>query len=162
MSNSMHIALISDAFPPLRSSGAIQILDLSLEFLKQGHQLTVVLPSAEIDCTWLIEDWSGIQTLRIKAPKTKDVGYFQRTIGEFLMPFVMLRNLRTSPVAKLCWDGIVWYSPTIFWGPLVKSLKKSSSCRSYLIVRDIFPEWAVDIGLIRRGFPYFFFQKTRK
>ena len=158
MSNSKRIALISDSFPPMRSSGAIQILDLSLEFLKQGHQPTVVLPSAEIDCTWLIENWSGVQTLRIKAPKTKDVGYFQRTIGEFLMPFVMLRNLRKSPVAKLCWDGIVWYSPTIFWGPLVKSLKKSSSCRSYLIVRDIFPEWAVNIGLMRKGLPYFFFK----
>ncbi|MDC0188383.1 glycosyltransferase family 4 protein [bacterium] len=158
MSNSKRIALISDAFPPMRSSGAIQILDLSLEFIKQGHQPTVVLPSSEIDCTWIFENWSGVQTLRIKAPKTKDVGYFQRTIGEFLMPFVMLRNLRKSPVAKMCWDGIVWYSPTIFWGPLVKSLKKSSSCRGYLIVRDIFPEWAVDIGLMRRGLPYLFFK----
>ena len=158
----MRIALICDAFPPLQSSGAIQMQDLSLEFLTQGHIPIVLIPSPDLDCAWLVGDWNGVQTLRIKSPKTKDIGYFQRTIGEFLMPFVMLRNLKNSPISKLNLDGIVWYSPTIFWGPLVKSLKKSSSCQSYLIVRDIFPEWAVDIGLIRRSFPYYFFKLIEK
>ena len=158
MGNSMRIALIGDAFPPLRTSGAVQMRDLSLEFVKQGHQPTVMLPSPELDYAWHIEDWNGGQTLRLKAPKTKDTGYIRRTIGEFLMPFAMLRNLRSSPVAEQRWDGIVWYSPTIFWGPLVKSLKQSSACRGYLIIRDIFPEWAVNIGLMGRGLPYRFFK----
>jgi hypothetical protein len=30
----------------------------------------------------------------------------------------------------------------------------ASACRSYLIIRDIFPEWAVDMGLLGRGLPY--------
>ena len=82
MGNSMRIALIGDAFPPLRTSGAVQMRDLSLEFVKQGHQPTVVLPSPELDCAWSIEDWNGGQILRLKAPKTKDIGYLRRTISE--------------------------------------------------------------------------------
>ena len=154
----MQIALIVDAFPPMRSSGAVQMRDLYIEFVNQGFHPTVIVPSPELNCSWQIEQWNGGQILRLKAPKTKDVGYVRRTISEFLMPFAMLRNLRGSSLLQQRWDGIVWYSPTIFWGPLVKSLKQSSACRSYLIIRDIFPEWAVDIGIMKRGLTYRFFK----
>ena len=154
----MQIALIVDAFPPMRSSGAVQMRDLYVEFVNQGFHPTVIVPSPKLNCSWQIEQWNGGQILRLKAPKTKDVGYVRRTISEFLMPFAMLRNLRGSSLLQQRWDGIVWYSPTIFWGPLVKSLKQSSACRSYLIIRDIFPEWAVDIGIMKRGLTYRFFK----
>lgn len=154
----MRIALIADAFPPLRTSGAVQLRDLSLEMVRQGHEPTVMIPASDIDQPWLLEDMDGVQVLRLKAPRTKDIGYVQRTIGEFLLPFMMLRNLRKSPLANVRWDGVVWYSPTIFLGPIANALKKANACRSYLIVRDIFPEWAVDMGLLGRGLPYRFFK----
>lgn len=154
----MRIALIADAFPPLRSSGAVQLRDLSLEFVQQGHQLTVMIPSSNTCQPWILEDMAGVQVLRLKAPRTKDTNYMRRTIGELLMPFVMRHNLRKSPFADVKWDGVVWYSPTIFLGPLARALKKTSKCQSYLIIRDIFPEWAVDMGLLGRGLPYRFFK----
>jgi len=154
----MNIALIADTFPPLRTSGAVQLRDLSQEFVKQGHSLTVMLPTAGMSEPWALETIDGVQVLRLKAPKTKDIGYVQRTLGELVMPFAMLRNLRKSPLAGTSWDGVVWYAPSIFFGPIVSSLKKASGCRSYLIIRDIFPEWAVDMGLMGRGVPYRFFK----
>jgi len=158
----MRIALIADVFPPLRSSGAVQLRDLSLELVRQGHQPTVMIPASDIDQPWLLEDMNGVQVLRLKAPKTKDIGYVRRTINEFLMPFAMLRSLRQSPFSEVRWDGVVWYSPTIFLGPIANALKKASACRSYLIIRDIFPEWAVDMGLLGRGLPYRFFKTIER
>jgi glycosyltransferase involved in cell wall biosynthesis len=154
----MRIALIADTFPPLRSSGAVQLRDLSQEFVRQGHTLTVMLPSTGLSTPWLIEDFNGVQVLRLRAPKTKDINYVRRTINEFLMPFAMLHNLIKSPLAKQRWDGVVWYAPSIFFGPLANALKKISDCKAYLIIRDIFPEWAADMGLMRRGLPYRFFK----
>lgn len=154
----MRMVLIADTFPPLRTSGAVQLRDLSREFVRQGHELTVLLPSADMDQAWQISVVDEVRVVRLKAPKTKEVGYARRTIGEFLMPFFMRRNLYKSPVGNECWDGVVWYSPSIFFGPLVSSLKKTSKCKSYLILRDIFPEWAVDMGLMGRGLPYLFFK----
>lgn len=78
------------------------------------------------------------------------------------MPFVMLRNFRKSPLSNLRWDGVVWYSPTIFLGPLANALKKVAGCRSYLILRDIFPDWAVDMDLMNRGLPYQFFKAVER
>lgn len=158
----MRIALIADTFPPLRTSGAVQLRDLSREFAQQGHELTVVLPAATLDQPWQLEDNDGVQVLRLRAPKTKDINYVQRTIAEFLMPFAMRINLRRSPLANEKWDGVVWYAPSIFHGPLANSLKKSSACKGYLIIRDIFPEWAVDMGLMGRGLPYRFFDAVAR
>ena len=159
----MRIALIADTFPPLRSSGAVQIRDLSCEFARQGHSLCVLLPAPDQREPWKLDESDGAQVLRLKAPRTKDIGYVRRTLGELAMPFAMLRNLRRSPLANERWDGVVWYSPSIFHGPLVSSLKKSSACKSYLIIRDIFPEWAVDVGLMGRGgLPYRIFDAVAR
>ena len=154
----MRIALIADTFPPLRTSGAVQLRDLSREFVRQGHSLTVMLPTAGLKTSWLLEDFDGVQVLRLRAPQTKDINYVSRTINEFLMPFAMLRNLRKGPLVKENWDGVVWYAPSIFLGPIANALKKTSNCKGYLIIRDIFPEWAADMGLMGRGLPYRFFK----
>jgi glycosyltransferase involved in cell wall biosynthesis len=153
----MRIALIADTFSPLRNSGAVQLRDLSREFARQGHVLTVLLPSPEQQESWIFEQMDGVQVLRLKAPRTKDIGYVRRTLAEFLMPFFMIRQFRKSPLLSERWDGVIWYSPSIFHGPLASALKKSSGCKGYLIIRDIFPEWAVDMGLMGRGLPYKFF-----
>jgi glycosyltransferase involved in cell wall biosynthesis len=154
----MRIVLVADTFPPLRTSGAVQLRDLSREFVRQGHALTVLLPAANLHTAYSIENIDGIEVIRLRAPKTKDINYVSRTINEFLMPFMMRRNLRNSPIADKRWDGVVWYSPSIFFGPLAKSLKTMSRCNAYLIIRDIFPEWAVDLGLMGNGLPYHFFR----
>jgi hypothetical protein len=56
-------------------------------------------------------------------------------------------------------DLIAFYSPTIFFGPLVRRLKELWNCRSYMILRDIFPQWAVDAGALRKGPSYLFFKR---
>lgn len=158
----MRIAVIADVFPPVRTSAAVQLRDLAREFARQGHQPVVLVPDAGLDRPWAEEERDGVQVIRLKALATKDMGYVRRTVNEFLMPFFMRRNLRSSPHGEVRWDGVVWYSPTIFLGPLARALKRASGCRAYLIVRDIFPEWAVDMGLMGRGLPYRFFKQVEK
>jgi len=154
----MRLVLIADAFPPMRSSAAAQLWDLSTEMVRQGHRLTVLVPSPGLDRAWGIEEMDGIQVVRLNAPRTKDIGYLRRTVSELMLSFVMAWNLRKIPLAAEQWDGVIWYSPTIFLGPLARFLKRRGACRGYLIVRDIFPEWAVDLGLLKRGAVYRFFK----
>lgn len=158
----MKIALIADTFPPLRNSGAVQLRDLSREFSAQGHQLTVILPSWDIKEDYLFEEIDGFQVLRLKSQKTKDVNYARRTFSEFLMPFFMKSKFKKTHLHDEKWDGIIWYAPSIFHGPFVNYLKKSSNCKGYLIIRDIFPEWAVDMGLMERGLIYRFFNAVAR
>lgn len=158
----MKLVLITDAFPPMRTSAAVQLRDLTREFVRKGHQVTVLLPANDLEESWDLIEHEGVRILRLAAPKTKDVGYVRRTIGEWLMPYAMKHSLQKSPVASELWDGVVWYSPSIFHGPLVRALKTKSGCKSYLVIRDIFPEWALDLGLMRPGLACSFFTRIAR
>jgi glycosyltransferase involved in cell wall biosynthesis len=158
----VRIALIADAYPPLRTSGAVQVRDLAHELASQGHEVTVLVPAAMRGAPWAIHRVGDVQVLSVGALTTKDVGYVRRTIAEALLPFRMLRGLRRSPLGSVQWQAAIWYSPSIFLGLLVGALKRTTRCRSYLILRDIFPEWAVDMGLLRRGLAYHFFKLVER
>ena len=146
----MRLALIADVFPPLRSSGAVQLRDLSREIARQGHDLTVLIPAPEQRERWRIEQIDGVTVVRLRAPKTKDRNYAFRAMAELAMPYAMRHAFRASPLGGTRFEGVIWYSPTIFLGPIVRWAKRRSNCRSYLIIRDIFPQWAADMGIMSR------------
>jgi glycosyltransferase involved in cell wall biosynthesis len=152
------IALISVHYPPQRSSCAVQMNDLAQEFLLLGHVPIVIVPTEGLGKGCKSEIVDGVQVFRISVFKTLDVGNIRRAINEILLPFIMLYRIRGSnfPVKEL--NAIVWYSPTIFFGPLVRMLKNSSNCPAYLILRDMFPEWALDLGILRKGPIYYLFK----
>lgn len=132
--------------------------DLAFEMCRAGHWTVVIVPTVKLFETWTTETVDGVVLLRIRAPKTRDIGYVRRTLNEFALPFLMLLRLRKTPFARVRWDVVAWYSPTIFFGPFVWYLKLISGCRTYLILRDIFPEWTMDLGLMRKGLAYAFFK----
>lgn len=151
----MKLVIVADTFVPLRTSGAVQLYDLSRELVHQGHDVTVLVPAADLGRAWyLLESLEGVQVCRLRAPRMKDVSYFRRVLAEWLTPYAMACLLHLTPLSSARWDGVIWYSPSIFLTPLVSRMKRQSRCQSYLIIRDIFPEWALDMGLLRRGPAY--------
>jgi glycosyltransferase involved in cell wall biosynthesis len=158
MSRSLLIALISTDFPPLRTSAAVQLRDLAQQFAALGHRPVVIVPSSMSGSPWTVERLDGIEVLRVAAPPTRAPSFVRRAVAEMWLPFAMFRNIRKSPFRSAKWDLLVWYSPPIFFGPLIWALRRSSGARTYLILRDIFPEWAVDLGLVRRGPVYVAFK----
>jgi glycosyltransferase involved in cell wall biosynthesis len=153
----MNLILIADAFPPSKTSAAIQLQDLSSEIICQGHTLTVILPDNNLKKSYQIEIRFGARIIRLKSPNTKSSNNYKRAINELLMPFCLYYKLRKSKLLNDKWDGIIWYSPSIFFGILVNKLKRKLNCKTYLILRDIFPQWAHDLGVLSKGPAYTFF-----
>ena len=60
-----------------------------------------------------------------------------------LFKIIVLRKL-------FFYRSIIWYSPTIFWGPVVFILGFFKKSKKYLILRDIFPQWAIDLRVIKK------------
>lgn len=150
--------MIAIEFPPLRSSGAVQMRDLVEEFCRKGHQVTCLIPSSNIVSTHIVESQFGAKIIRVKTPSTKRRSKVVRALSESLTPLFVLRYILANRKELSQFDGVIWYSPSIFLGPVARYLKKLSGCRAYLIVRDIFPEWAVDMGLMSRGIAYKYFK----
>ena len=156
------IVLVADAYPPSRTSAALQLRDLAVEFLRQGITPTVITSDSEVQGSSDFTEIDGIRVFRLKTLEHKNIGRIRRAIAEILMPFYMIRNFKKSALKNAQWDAVVWYSPTIFLGPFIYYLKWLNSCSSYLILRDIFPAWALDLGLISKGPTYYFFKIFEK
>jgi glycosyltransferase involved in cell wall biosynthesis len=156
--NCLRVALISTDYQPLSTSAAVQMRDLAREFVRQGHDPIVIVPSEDIAVPWVIEILDGVRVLRLAGPRTRHENYMRRSIAELVLPFIMIFRLCQSPFRNMPLDLVVWYSPSIFFGPLIWFMKRMSACRTYLILRDIFPEWALDLGLIKKGPVFWFFK----
>ncbi|HEU4662445.1 MAG TPA: glycosyltransferase family 4 protein [Dokdonella sp.] len=158
----MRLLVVVDTYVPARISGALQMRDLARELVAQGHAPTVMVPSAELRAPFAIERVDGVEVLRVRTAPTKDVGLVRRALAECLLPFALRRGLARSPLAHVRWDGVVWYSPTIFLAAAVHAIKRRCGCRAYLILRDLFPDWAVDTGVMRKGLVYRFFKRVER
>jgi glycosyltransferase involved in cell wall biosynthesis len=90
--------------------------------------------------------------------KAKGFGLVRRGFSEIFMSLALWRGSRRCRVDVEHFDGVIWYSPTIFLAPFAAWLKRRSRTRGYLILRDIFPQWALDAGVMRRGPAYYFFR----
>lgn len=155
----MSVAIIGTDFYPLRTSAAIQLEDLALALINKGYVPIVLVPSGKLRLFSNTYFYKNIRIIELPSFPVKSASYLKRTIGEFLLPITMgvgLLFCRNISVVNI--RGIICYSPSIFFGPLIFFLKKVSNCRVYLIVRDIFPEWALDLELLSDGFSYRLFK----
>ncbi|MBI9017243.1 MAG: glycosyltransferase family 4 protein [Phycisphaerae bacterium] len=154
----MRILLLADCYLPTKTSAAAMISDLAIEMSSQGHEVAVAVPDSSVIGSYKVEESDGVEIVRIRTGKTKGVGHIRRGINEVLFSPIFGFRAKRYWVSKK-FDLIVSYSPCIFWGPLVARLKKLWGCRSYLILRDIFPQNAIDLGYLRKGIAYYFFDK---
>jgi O26-antigen biosynthesis N-acetyl-L-fucosamine transferase len=154
----MRILLLVDCYAPYAKSSAVQMRDLALALRDSGHEIVVLTPSDQISGNTELERKDGVTVFRVKSRKIKGAWRVFRAVGESGLSRLVWRRsrrfLRESPP-----DGVVFYSPTIFWGSLVARLKAHFKCETYLILRDIFPAWGVDAGVLRKGLVYAYFRK---
>lgn len=147
----MKIALIIDDYMPASTRvGAKMFHELAIELRNYGHEITVITPDYQQDALLKIIVLDGIKVWRFKSGPIKDVGKLQRAFNETLLSFRAWRAIKSQINAE-CFDGIIYYSPSIFWGWLVSQLKKRCDCPSYLVLRDLFPQWVIDAGILKKG-----------
>ena len=133
--------------------------DLAKEIKSRGHDVTVITPTASIETAIQEEVLDSINLIRVKTPDFKNIN---RSSSNHLARKIanIKRGFAEGQLSQAIWDSaaeylkdnkhdlIAYYSPSIFFGDLVYKLKHMWDCPSYLILRDIFPQWLVDAGEI--------------
>lgn len=148
----MRIAFLPDDYlPDSTRVHAKMFNELAVEFQRCGHKAVVITPGTPTQKDRLvIDEVNGVEVWRFRSGTLRGVGMVKRAINESLLSYNAWRAIRHK-VKDEPFDMCVNWSPTIFFGPLVRKLKSYSECRTYLILRDIFPQWAIDEGLIKEG-----------
>lgn len=144
----MKILIIVDDYLPKSTKVAGKMMhELALEFLHSGLVVTVVTPDPDLKESYALDDLDGIKVLRFRSGRIKNVSKPIRLINEILLSFRAVKAL-SQWFSSNPHEFIVFYSPTIFWSGLVRYLKKIWKSPSYLILRDFFPQWVIDNGII--------------
>lgn len=161
----MNILILVEAFMPSKISAAVMMYDLAIEYKNQGHNVWVVtfINEEEINSKdkVIFEVLDGINVIRIVSPNKKNISLIKRGIVEITSAYE-LDKLTKKYLDKVDLDLIVEYSPNIMLSVFMKQLKKKHNCKSYLVLRDIFPAWARDLGVIKNKLVYSYFRHIEK
>lgn len=151
----MKLLLIVDDYLPYSIKVAAKMMhELALEFKKNGHSVSVLTPAPLQKESLKKKEIDGIEVLYFRSGEIKNISKIKRAINETLLSYHAWSATKHF-FKENHFDGIVYYSPTIFWGYLVKKLKSLWKCKSYLILRDIFPQWTLDNGLMKENSPIY-------
>lgn len=141
--------LIDDYFPDSTKVAAKMMHELACEFLSRGYLVTVFTPK-QMKQNCQITFLDGIEICQFKLGPIKNCAFVKRAINETLLSFSAQKNARMFCKSRK-FDLIINYSPSIFWGYFARYLMNLNNAKTYLILRDFFPQWIIDNGMIKKG-----------
>ena len=122
--------------------------DLMRKFRDEGHQVYLVSPCERrhgMD-TQIIES-DGVKILKVKTLNLQKTNVIEKGIGTLLMESQYKAAIKKY-LGNIKFDLITYSTPPITFTKVVKFLKKhNSQAITYLQLKDIFPQNAVDIGM---------------
>ena len=130
------------------------------EFEKNGHEVTVVSAAKENQPSTLKRE-KDIEVLRVKTQKIFNVHPLLKGIATVRMPYQFKRAIKKY-LSKYEFDLVVTPTPPITFVDVVVWLKKKHPLQSYLILRDIFPQNARDLGMMKNPLLFNYFRKKEK
>ncbi|MBO5745670.1 MAG: glycosyltransferase family 4 protein, partial [Clostridia bacterium] len=140
---------ISISSLPHVSNHAIS-LDLLREFKKNGHDIYIVcaVERRENKDTYLSEE-DGCKVLRVKIGNNKRANLIEKGITTLMLPKLYIKAINKY-FSDVKFDLVLYPTPPITHVNTVKYIKKRDGAKSYLLLKDIFPQNAVDIGMMRK------------
>jgi glycosyltransferase involved in cell wall biosynthesis len=132
--------------------------DLMFEFLKNGHELLVVAPTYTGKHSQIVIE-NGIKVLRVPTLNLFGTNKIIKGLSNLLLPILFKRALKKHKVV-IDFDLILLPTPPITLVDVGLWIKKKSKGKLYLILRDIFPQNAVDLKMMKsNGLIHSYFRK---
>jgi len=138
------------------------MLELAEELHNRNHQVTVITtwPEYNLDKDSVQYSFSekeienGIKVLRVKSLPHHNVNYLLRGISQLIMPLQFLWKLYRYGIRP---DALVVYSPPLPLALLGSRLRRNK-VRFVLNVQDLFPQHAIDLGVLNNPLLIRFFR----
>lgn len=135
--------------------------DLVEEFVKQGHEVFPVASWKKKEKTRIHRE-KGIDVLRVKTLKLFNVGPIQKGIANMLLPYQYRKAIKKY-YKGIEFDLVIMPTPPITLCEVANRIKRRNKARFYLILRDIFPQNAVDLEMMKKeGILYRYFRAQEK
>ena len=140
--------------------------DLLREFVKNGHHIYAISPveKRQNQETQLIEE-ENATILRLQIGNTQKTNIIEKGISTVMIEPTFKKAIREY-FSSVKFDLVVYSTPPITLVSAVEYVKKRDGAKTYLLLKDIFPQNAVDIGIMSKtglkGLLYKHFRRQEK
>ena len=140
--------------------------DLLREFSKCDHNIYVVSPvERRYHCDTTLHIEGNARILELKTGNIQKTGIIEKGVSTLLIEQQFIAAIKQY-FSEVVFDLVLYSTPPITLAGVIKFVKKRDSAKTYLLLKDIFPQNAVDIGLMSsfgmKGILYNWFRSKEK
>lgn len=158
----MNILFLTLAYPQGPNSRGIYV-DLMNELKKRGNCITVVTPiERRSNKDTYISYSNGIKVLNVKTGNIQKTNKLEKGISTLLIENQFIKAIKGN-LNDVKYDLIMYSTPPITFEKVIKFIKERDNAKSYLLLKDIFPQNAVDLNMIsKNGLIYKYFRRKER
>lgn len=140
--------------------------DLLREFVENGHQVYAISPTEkrQNQATHLIKE-ENATILRLQIGNTQKTNIIEKGISTVMIEPTFKKAIRKY-FSDVKFDLVLYSTPPITLVSAIEYVKKRDGAKTYLLLKDIFPQNAVDIGMMSttgvKGMLYKHFRNQEK
>lgn len=164
----MNILIVADVYPPEVSSAANLMQELAEGLSKRGHKVAVATSYPK---HYLTTEGAGknfntlsvensVEVIRIKTLPLHKVNFIVRGISQLTLSFLFFRKVKKFIKGKL--DVVIVYSPPLPLALIGGKIKRRYGAKFILNIQDLFPQNAVDLGILKNKLLIKFFELIEK
>jgi glycosyltransferase involved in cell wall biosynthesis len=144
------ILLLTLGFPKDKNASNLYV-DLMQEFLRNGNEVYVACQNERrYKCETTIQNINGIKVLRIKTGNITKTNLAEKAVTTLTLEHDFIKAIKAF-LPNVKFDLCIYSTPPITFEKVVTYIKNTHNCPSYLLLKDIFPQNAVDLEIIKIG-----------
>ncbi|MGV0956025.1 glycosyltransferase family 4 protein [Empedobacter falsenii] len=125
--------------------------DLLRKFRDEGHDVTIVTPvERRKRIATNFKEKEGVSILQVKTLNIQKTNIVEKGIGTLAIEFQFLSAIKKYLSDKK-FDLVLYSTPPITFAKIIEFVKKRDNAYSYLLLKDIFPQNAVDMKMLKEG-----------
>lgn len=123
--------------------------DLIREFVKNGHNIYIISPTEKRknEITKLIE-YENIKILKLQIGNIQKTNLIEKGISTLTLESKFKKGIEKY-FNEVTFDLILYSTPPITLQKAVNYVKKRDQAKTYLLLKDIFPQNAVDLDMLK-------------
>jgi len=140
--------------------------DLLREFVKNGNQIYAISPAEKRQNvgTHLVKE-ENATILRLRIGNTQKTNIIEKGISTVMIEPAFKKAIKKY-FSNVIFDLVLYSTPPITLVSTVEYVKKRDKAKTYLLLKDIFPQNAVDLGLMNKnglkGLLYKYFRRQEE
>ncbi|AIY06294.1 hypothetical protein Plano_2329 [Planococcus sp. PAMC 21323] len=137
--------------------------DLLREFRDNGHQMYIVSPREKrVNKPTEFISENGVNFLKVKIGNITKVNNLEKGISTLCIESLFLKAIKKY-FKNIKFDLIIYSTPPITFEKVIGYIKKRDNAKSYLLLKDIFPQNAVDLNMFsKKNLIYKYFRLKEK